>query len=78
VALRDAGWRKLGFIVSAVAFGAVHGNSVVFVPLVAFGLVQAWLYERTGSLLAPIIAHSLFNLAPFVLLAFGVSLEDGV
>ena len=31
------------------------------------GIVFAWLYERTGSLTLPVVAHYAFNLIPFLL-----------
>ncbi|HTI69798.1 MAG TPA: CPBP family intramembrane glutamic endopeptidase [Candidatus Limnocylindria bacterium] len=72
-ALRDRGYRKAAYLVSAVVFGAIHMNLVAFLPLALFGLIQAWMYERSGSLLTPIITHSLFNALPFVLLHFGLT-----
>lgn len=65
------GWRKSAYLGTALLFGLIHGNTAAFVPLTLFGLVLAWLYERTGNLLAPVVAHAVFNLAPFVLLALG-------
>lgn len=70
--LRDLGWRRAAFAGTAVLFGAIHGNAAAFLPLTLFGAALAWLYERTGNLLAPITAHVVFNLAPFVLLALGI------
>jgi len=52
-------------ILSAVAFGLVHwlpGNAGAIVPLVAGGVVLAVVYYRSGSLVASMITHSLFNL----------------
>jgi membrane protease YdiL (CAAX protease family) len=65
------GWRKSAYLGTALLFGLIHGNTAAFLPLTLFGLVLAWLYERTGNLLAPVVAHAVFNLAPFVLLALG-------
>ena len=74
--LRDAGFRRLGLVVSGVVFGAIHLNLTAFLPLTVFGLVQALLYERSGSLLTPIVVHCLFNLVPFLLLWSGVSMGN--
>ena len=49
--------------VSGALFGAIHLHLPTFVPLAVFGFVLAALYEFTGSLFAPILSHSLFNLA---------------
>lgn len=70
--LRDLGWRRAAFAGTALLFGAIHGNAAAFLPLTLFGASLAWLYERTGNLLAPITAHAVFNLAPFVLLSLGI------
>lgn len=48
-------------VVSSLAFGLIHGEPWFLFGLVALGLVLAYLYETTGSLLAPVIAHGLHN-----------------
>lgn len=53
----------LGAFVSALFFSAIHGNLGVLLPLFFFGIILAMLYEKTGSIWAPIGAHLLFNLA---------------
>ena len=67
-AIRRAGWPRLAWWGSAIAFGAVHLNVATFVPLTALALLLTWLYESTGNLLAPIAAHSVFNAMNFALL----------
>jgi membrane protease YdiL (CAAX protease family) len=37
-------------------------------PLVVLAMALTWLYVKTESLLAPVLAHSLFNTANLVLL----------
>ncbi len=59
------GLRRVDAVVlTSLLFAAAHASAVpwqmlpgLFVVSVAFG----WLYERTGSLLAPICAHAAFN-----------------
>ncbi len=63
--LKHRGFPRLAWWGTALLFGAVHANLMTLVPLVFLGLTLTWLYERTGNLLAPIFAHSLFNLANF-------------
>ena len=49
---------------SGVLFGAVHlasGDVAVAGLLTLFGVILAWLYERTGSLWPPIILHMVNN-----------------
>jgi membrane protease YdiL (CAAX protease family) len=77
VVFRDAGWPRLALYGTAVAFGVMHSNLAALVPLTVFGLLLAWLYERTGSLLAPIAAHASFNLIPFLLVSFGLGVGRG-
>ena len=50
--------------ISGVAFGAVHlgpGDPAVAGFLALFGVMLAWLYEKTGSLGPPIAAHMVNN-----------------
>jgi membrane protease YdiL (CAAX protease family) len=59
---KGAGHVRLGIIVSAALFGAIHFSDAYNVPAIClFGVVLAWLFHRTGSLLAPIVAHAVNN-----------------
>lgn len=68
---RDLGFLRVAFWGNALLFGLIHFNSAAFVPLSVFGGILAWLYHRTGNLLAPCAAHVVFNLAPFIMVATG-------
>jgi uncharacterized protein len=65
--------RRLSFLVagviSAVIFGAFHytgASSATLLPqLAALGFVQAWIYERSGSILPTIAVHMLNNAVAF-------------
>jgi len=46
---------------SALVFAGAHGNIAALVPLFVFGLLLVAVYERTGSIWAPIAVHALFN-----------------
>lgn len=48
---------------SALLFSCAHGNLVALLPLLIFGIVQVVIYEKTGSLWAPIAVHFCFNSA---------------
>jgi membrane protease YdiL (CAAX protease family) len=48
-------------VVSSLLFGLIHGEPWYLFGLVGLGLVLTFLYETTGSLLAPVIAHALHN-----------------
>ena len=58
--------RRLRILVSAavvaVLFAAAHSSAFAFVPLFVLSLFFTALYERTGSIFAPILCHGLFNL----------------
>ncbi len=47
-------------IASAAVFAVVH-PPLGFLPVFSLGLVTAWIYERTGRLLTPILAHMTYN-----------------
>ena len=55
--------------VSALAFGAVHGQPLQLLGLVAFGVVLGMLAQRSGRLGPGLVAHAAFNAATVVLLA---------
>jgi membrane protease YdiL (CAAX protease family) len=60
------GKRWLAMLITAAAFSAIHGTVVPtqgLLPLFVLGLVFSYVYERTGSLLVPILAHAVFNAA---------------
>jgi uncharacterized protein len=67
--LRRYGFRRTALWGTAFLFAMVHFNLMTFLPLVALAVVLAWLYELTDNLLAPIMAHSFFNLVNYFLLA---------
>ncbi|MGA2246894.1 MAG: CPBP family intramembrane glutamic endopeptidase [Verrucomicrobiota bacterium] len=62
------GWPRAGWIGVSLLFALVHFNAPTFLPLFVLALALTWLYEVTEGLLAPILAHSLFNAANLVLL----------
>ena len=48
-------------VCSALIFAAAHGSIAALLPLFAFGCVLVFVYEKTGSLWAPIAVHFCFN-----------------
>ena len=46
---------------SGFLFAFVHINAATFIPLWFLGVAFAWLYVRTGTLLAPMAVHFIFN-----------------
>jgi membrane protease YdiL (CAAX protease family) len=58
--LREGG-RRFAFIGSAVLFAVIHVSLVSLVPIFVLGLMLAWIYNRTGTLVAPIAMHATVN-----------------
>ena len=56
--------------VSGFFFAIVHVNAASFIALWFLGIAFAELYRRTGTLLAPMTAHALFNATNLALLPF--------
>lgn len=54
-------------IISGLIFGLPHlpGGALQVPPLAVFGILLAWLYERTGSLWPPIVMHLIQNTISF-------------
>ncbi len=59
-AKRFAGPWVAGFF-SALVFASVHGSLVALLPLFVFGCLLVYVYEKTGSIWAPIAIHFCFN-----------------
>ncbi|MDQ3688833.1 MAG: CPBP family intramembrane metalloprotease [Chloroflexota bacterium] len=58
--LREGG-RRWAFIGSSALFAVIHASVVALVPIFVLGLALAWIYQRTGNLLAPIAMHAVVN-----------------
>ena len=68
-AVRQRTSRGLAMFLSGAAFALLHTNVVGFLPILLIGLFLSYIYERTGSLLAPIAVHIAHN---SLLLALGI------
>ncbi len=66
-AARRALGRHTAVLASALFFAAAHVQPVEFLPILILGIVLAYLYEYTGSLVPGMIAHAVNNLAALVL-----------
>jgi len=64
--VKQLGYPRCAWIGVNALFAFIHMDAAAFVPLFLLALALTWLYERTGNLLAPIAAHSLFNLAGLI------------
>lgn len=47
-------------ILSALIFAAVHPQ-ISAIPVFCLGLATAWIYEKTGNLIFPMIVHAVYN-----------------
>lgn len=72
--IKQAGYPKLALWGTSILFSLTHQNMPAFLALVFFAIILTLLYEETGNLLAPMVAHSFFNAANFVLLLWGKDL----
>ena len=50
-----------GVLVAAVMFAVIHWNPSGFPIYLTIGATLGWVYERSGTLLAPIVGHITFN-----------------
>ena len=71
--------RSVAIGVTSLLFGALHvswgdhlGGLPSFAPLTVLAIVFCLAYERTGSIGTTIVAHALFNLNTFVMIAGGI------
>lgn len=68
------GWLRHRFgllpamVFSALCFSLLHGIVWLTPALAMLGLLLAWIYERSGTLWAPIVTHGLFNVLSTLLL----------
>ncbi|HUA68719.1 MAG TPA: type II CAAX endopeptidase family protein [Candidatus Saccharimonadales bacterium] len=66
--LKQCGWPRLAWFGVSFAFALIHWDAAAFVPLFLLALMLTWLYEKTDTLLAPIMGHMLFNFVNLILL----------
>jgi membrane protease YdiL (CAAX protease family) len=58
---------------SGFVFALIHVNAASFLSLWFLGYAFAWLYLRTGSILAPMTAHFLFNSLNLIFVLLGLN-----
>jgi len=51
-------WQAI--VISAAIFAIVHPPASML-PVFVLGLCTGWAYERSGSLLAPMLVHAMYN-----------------
>jgi membrane protease YdiL (CAAX protease family) len=57
-----------GYAVSSVTFALIHFHPPALPLYLFYGVLLAWVYRRTGRLLAPILTHMVINLVSTVTL----------
>jgi CAAX protease family protein len=60
-----------GSVGSAALFSLVHMHPLALLPIFVVGCALAYLYERTGTLVAPFVLHAVNNIAAVLILHFG-------
>ncbi len=65
--LREVMGIKIGLVLQAVIFAIIHGEINAWFPIFVSGLVLAYVYYRTRSILPSIIIHSFQNIYVFVI-----------
>lgn len=66
--VKHLGYPRLALIGTSLLFGAIHFNWMALIPLSMVALILTLLYEETGDLMVPIVAHGTFNLVNVILL----------
>lgn len=59
--LREEVSAGVGYVVSTLLFGLIHFHPPALPVYLLYGLLLAWLYDRTSRLLAPVLAHMIIN-----------------
>ncbi len=68
--VKQLGYPGFAWIGVNFLFALIHMDAAALLPLFVLALALTWLYERTDNLLAPITAHSLFNVANLIVFYF--------
>lgn len=66
----------IAIFISALVFGAVHGNIAQFVHALLLGLLLGWLYYRTDSIVPGVVLHWVNNTFVYVLARLMPNLQD--
>ena len=75
-AARTAVGRAAGILFTGIVFAIWHGQLWNLASLILVGLFLGLVFEATGSLLAPLVLHSAYNLTILLIYAHGTTLPD--
>ena len=73
--IRQRGYPGIALFGSALLFGAIHASWMTFLPLTILAIILALLYDKAENLMAPIVAHSVFNATNFFFFIYQRDLE---
>ena len=62
-------------LITSVLFALLHAHAVGFLPIMALGILLAYLYEKTGTLVTSITVHVLHNLCMISLVFLAKSVK---
>jgi membrane protease YdiL (CAAX protease family) len=66
---RGAGYVGIGLVVSSFLFAIIHFSDPYNVPCIGiYGAVLSWMFYKSGSLVAPIVAHAVNNGVAIILM----------
>lgn len=63
-------------IVSSLIFAFYHGNAIQFIYALIIGLMMAYIYEKFGTLMAPVIFHICCNLPALILQQMHITINS--
>lgn len=67
----------VAILISALIFGAVHGNVPQFVHATLIGLILGWMYYRTDSIIPGVVFHWINNTVAYVMFNLMPQMADG-
>lgn len=65
--VQQLGFPRLALYGTSFVFALIHGSMMTLLPLTVLAIALCKLYDRTGRLLAPVLAHATFNAINFAL-----------
>jgi len=66
--VRNVLGKQKAILVSGLLFAIVHLDVYIFLQIFILGLLLAYLFEKTGSLIAPITVHIFHNSATIAII----------
>lgn len=70
-------WHWIAIVISALIFGAVHGNVPQFIHATLIGLLLGWMYYRTKSILPGVMFHWVNNTVAYAMFNLMPQMADG-